>query len=34
VTVFEKITLAQALTPQMFNQEPGISDNQMNLFDS
>ena len=34
VTVFEKITLAQALTPQTFNQEPGLSDNQMNLFDS
>jgi hypothetical protein len=34
VTVFEKITLAQALTPQTLNQEPGISDNQMNLFDS
>ena len=34
VTVFEKITLAQAFTPQTFNQEPGISDNQMNLFDS
>jgi len=34
VTVFEKITLAQALTLQTFNQEPGISDNQMNLFDS
>ena len=34
VTVFEKITLAQALTPQTLDQEPGISDNQMNLFDS
>ena len=34
VTVFEKITLAQALTPQTFNQDPGLSDNQMNLFDS
>lgn len=34
VTVFEKITLAQALTPQTFNQESDISDNQMNLFDS
>lgn len=34
VTVFEKITLVQALTPQTFNQEPHISDNQMNLFDS
>jgi Domain of unknown function (DUF4372)/Transposase DDE domain len=34
VTVFEKITWAQALTPQTLNQEPGISDNQMNLFDS
>jgi len=34
VTVFEKITLAQALTPQTFNQETGLSDNQMNLFDS
>jgi Domain of unknown function (DUF4372)/Transposase DDE domain len=34
VTVFEKITLAQALTPQTFNQEPGLSDNQMNLFNS
>jgi hypothetical protein len=34
VTVFEKITLAQALTPQTLNQETGLSDNQMNLFDS
>jgi len=34
VTVFEKITLAQALTPQTLDQEPGISGNQMNLFDS
>jgi len=34
VTVFEKIALVQALTPQTLNQEPGLSDNQMNLFDS
>lgn len=34
VTVFEKITLAQALTPQMLNQETGLFDNQMNWFDS
>jgi hypothetical protein len=34
VTVFEKITLAQALTPQTLNQETSLSDNQMNLFDS
>jgi len=34
VTVFEKITLTQALTPQTLDQEPGISGNQMNLFDS
>jgi len=34
VTVFEKIPLAQALTPQTLDQEPDISDNQMNLFDS
>ena len=34
VTVFEKITLAQALTPQMLNQKTGLFENQMNLFDS
>jgi len=34
VTVFEKITLAQALTPQTLDQEPDLSDKQMNLFDS
>ena len=34
VTVFEKITLAQAHTPQTLTHEPGISDNKMNLFNS
>jgi hypothetical protein len=34
VAVFEKITLTQALTPQTPGQETGVSDNQMNLFDS
>ena len=34
VTVFEKITLAQALTPQTLDQEPDLSDKQMKLFDS
>ena len=34
VTVFEKITLVQARTPQTLNQEPGLSDNEINLFDS
>jgi hypothetical protein len=33
VTVFEKITLAQALTPQQSSQEPSMFDNQLNLFE-
>ena len=34
VTLFEKIALVQALTPQTLHQESHLSDNQMNLFDS